>query len=238
MKQYVGKIVTPFVLLASLIFMVREVLKTYQSSLEGTIPPVEKKEKKTGLKQWSQKIRFNPIVPSPLPDLYDGYLFNKERYLAEQDEEGKKETAEKDVEVDLDVVMYTGSIISGTVIKGIITYPEPQQAKTKSRTSRSWKRKKTKLSRSKKRVTRIVEPGDVVGGYQISAIEAERIVFAKNKEQVEKKLYDPEKKRIVVPKPSPKPRKTVKRKATVSKRKRITSPRKPVKSRKVFRSRK
>lgn len=232
------QLILALILLTSLTFMVMEIITTWQLCADITVAPVTKKKKKSGPRHKQKKISFYPSVPSPMPDLYDGYLFNEERHLADPEEKVEEDIAEEGVDLDLDAVMYTGSIIIGNMVKGLITYPEPQQKIVKPRNYRNKSRKKTRLPLDKKRVSKTVQPGDVVGGFRISSIVPEKIVFIKGKEQIEKMLYDSEKKRIVVPKALPRPRQTVKSKATVSKRKRVTSTsRKPVKNRKVVRSR-
>lgn len=76
----------------------------------------------------------NPEVPSPLPDLKVGYLFNQERSLVEAPPPSPEEAAVEIVEdkipgVKLDDVLFVGSVIGDTFKKALISYPPIPVAK-------------------------------------------------------------------------------------------------------------
>jgi hypothetical protein len=135
-------------------------------------------------------LRFYPSVPTSLPDLNDGYIFSQSRVGVANDSGGKKEGGSKFF-INMDEVLYLGSIIMGQLHKGIVKFPEKQQ-------NRSSKKRRSKNRRIAYDQAHLV-PGDVFGGYQVELVTPEKIVFKKNGRIVEKLLYDPNKKRITVP---------------------------------------
>ncbi|MCB2181905.1 MAG: hypothetical protein KQH63_07760 [Desulfobulbaceae bacterium] len=250
MNQSVGQIIAALALLTSLCFIGMEIVDTWQSSAHESIQQIVQKEQvKSGPRQQATKISFYPPVPTPLPDLNEGYPFNEQRYLADPDKVKVEEDVQgKGIEVDLEEVMYNGSILIGDAARGLISYPDRTKVAAKKKRSiprtrlNKRARARTRINKSKqlraaKNVKKTVRTGDVIGGFRVASILPEKIVFQRGDEQVEKMLFDQKKKRIVIPKKRPKTRKTVRRKKVVSKRRSVRpATRRTVKSRRVVRS--
>jgi hypothetical protein len=220
--------------------MVMEIVTTWKSSALVEPQPVKKVEKKANPPKKYQKINFYPPVPSRLPNLREGYLFNQARYL----EDPKKKKVAKDEadqpknpEIDFDALQYNGSIIIGDMAKGLIIYPEPKKpAATKKRVNRRSNSRKKKRGQKAKIIKKTVEVGDVIGSFHITHILADKIIFERGDKKIEKMLFDSDKKRIVIRKKRKKSKRSKKR--TISKRKRVTkSTRKSVRKPKVVQSR-
>ena len=173
-----------------------------------------------------EKPEFYPKVPTSLPDLRDGYLFNEKRMLAAE-EEGLEEDDltgdHEEIKVNMGDVMYVGSLIRGDVRRGLISYPA-QRKKTKSEVKRA---KKKRLRSTKNRDYARLLVGERFSDYKVVEIEADRIKFEKRGKTVVKFLNDPGKNRLAPPKVENKrPRrlnKSVARstKAVTSKRQRV-----------------
>ncbi len=185
------------------------------------------------------RVEFYPVVPKPLPDLYEGYLFNEERDLAREDEVQDEESAEvnEGIRVNIEEVNYVGSLIVGDVRTGLISYPnkpEPAQAR-KDRQGRKAVQKKTIKQRNYQQVL----VGETFSDYKVVAVESDRIEFAGGGKTVVKQLYDPDKERLAPPKvvsPPKKnrfPPKTTTRKAVVRKSRRLELGATPVMSKPV-----
>lgn len=140
-------------------------------------------------------IRLNPVPPAVLPDLKANYIFSESRSAGSKKEE--EQTGKTTVGVNIKEAFYVGSIIVGDVPKGMIAYaaggsaPAAQQAGPGlTRTGGSGMKQM------------LVEAGDNLGGYTVAEIQADKIVFKKDSETVEKFLKDPDKKRTT---PAPQP---------------------------------
>ncbi len=165
---------------------------------------------------------FYPPPPAVLPDLREGYLFNEARRLAAADEgteEAAPEPEEPAVTVDMETLEYVGSIIAGSVKKGMVAFvekapggrkPPPRgqrpgvqrpgvQPRTPVASRRLGQRTKAKkVGRSQKKYATLKEK-DEFYGYTVALVAPDRIVFARGDESVEKLLYDPAKERLVPP---------------------------------------
>jgi len=135
------------------------------------------------------------LTPSSLPDLKVGYLFNADRLLV--GEEGKNVhnlAAGNDlgIQADIKTVTYSGSIIGDSLKQAIIVVPGVKQSRASK--TRSVRRRKTS-SRQKNIQNVLVKEGDLLSGYTVASISAERIIFEKGNEKIVKLLYDPHKKR-------------------------------------------
>lgn len=153
-------------------------------------------------------IRFNPVPPAVLPELNTNYMFNETRTAGIKKEE--ELTGKTTVGVNIKEAYYVGSIIVGNVPKGMIAYaaggaaPAPGQQAGQGLTRAGISGMKQML----------VEAGDNLGGYTVAEIQADRIVFKKASEIVEKFLKDPDKKRTA---PAPQPAAAAGKQAVTSK---------------------
>ena len=150
-------------------------------------------------------VDFSYVVPQPLPDLHKGYLFNAERALvieeaAELEPDGKDGTDETDI--DFDTVSYAGSIITGDLRKAIVTYSVAPPSRNRSRSAaiRSRNTRTARAAASQNKHAQLVL-GDTFSGYKVVDIKAEKIIFQRDEEQIEKLLHDPAKQRLIVPSP-------------------------------------
>ena len=147
-----------------------------------------------------EKPGFYPKVPASLPDLRDGYLFNEERMLA-LEEEGQEEEdltgQHEEIKVNMDDVMYVGSLIRGDVRKGLVSYPA-QRKKIKSLDKLKRTTKKTLWSPKNRDYARLLV-GESFSDYKVVEVEADRIKFEKGGKTVIKLLNDPDKERIKPP---------------------------------------
>jgi hypothetical protein len=131
---------------------------------------------------------LNPPVPPVLPDLNDGYLFNRERNFEEVD---LGAAGSGRGEIDLAEVSYDGSWVVGEVPRGLITYQEKspvarRPAAVLRRGVAPSQRSSAPAAARHKQLTL----GENFMGYIVMQIEKDRIVFKKGEEVVEKFLYD------------------------------------------------
>lgn len=127
-------------------------------------------------------IEFYPAVPT-LPDLHLGYLFNAERALAGRGKGGNTVAA-----ANVHELVYAGSIIMGKTSKALLSFPVASQGGD-ARPGAPARGGSAYFH---------VAPGDSVGGYTVSEILPQKIVFKKGGEVVEKLLHDPRKQRSTV----------------------------------------
>lgn len=139
-----------------------------------------------------KRVAFYPSVPVALPDLNDGYLFNEIRSLEEEAEEEGPDALEAGV--DVEDVLYVGSIITDTLHTGMLSVKSSQAPvmRSRSRTAR-------KTVREKETKYFTVSLGDSFHGYKVTGIFPEKIVFERDGKVLEKYLFDPAKKRLAVP---------------------------------------
>jgi hypothetical protein len=222
-KQIVVSILT-----ISLFLLVWEGVMSWQEP-ESTVPP-EKAIKKTAVPGGTPKqVAFYPQVPKKLPDLNQGYLFNEERFLASADAEEKVEKVEEPtdgVKLDMDQLFYAGSIIIGDNRKGLVSYVDLQDKSVKKKKKTS---KTKKGSFSKKKYAQ-VKINDQLGGYTVTELEADHIIFERGGKSIEKSLHDSSKVRI---KPAARKKVVPSRKTSTSSKKKVSLGTRGAKSRTV-----
>lgn len=139
-----------------------------------------------------------PPVPEKMPDLNDGYIFNQERLFEEDDfTAAGSGGAGLGAAIDLNEVVYSGSLIVGDVRKALITYQEAVPAKPRATAGRRGVRPKKSRTQKTYRHKQL-DAGEDFMGYKVAKIESDRIVFEKGGEKIEKFLYDGGKDRVVV----------------------------------------
>ena len=129
-------------------------------------------------------IDFYPAVPT-LPDLNVGYLFNAERAGA-----GTTRGGSSLASVNVRDLTYAGSIIFGKIRKALLSFPVAGQGGEAGPGI---------SSRPAGTGYYHVAPGDAIGGFTVSEILPEKIVFQRGGETVEKLLYDAKKQRRTPP---------------------------------------
>jgi len=240
MDYFTGKIIGSLFLLISLSFMVFEITEAWQSSEIPVAQRIQKEKSTSEPQKKPQTIHFYPAVPASLPNLYEGYLFNRERSLADPAKypEEIPENTEDQVSLEFDQLRYNGSIIIGDIAKALVTYPEPTKISDYQRVASRQKSSKRKQRRIKKNtmVKKTVEPGDSIGGYLVKNIHPHKIVFQRGGEHLEKMLYDPDKKRIILPARKSPSRRIVRQKKTGKTQKRyVPRPKQAGKNRRIVR---
>lgn len=188
-------------LFLSLVFLARGMVVTLKTDPLKGVEKVKKEKRSSRPVPIIKPVRFYPPPPPVLPDLGSGYLFNEERALAgkviEESPGGGQELA-----VNINDVFYVGSVITDEYRKGIVSYPE---IKTPATTGRRQPRQATAAAAKMQQAFLVL--GDTLGGYKVTEVEPDRIVFTRGAETVEKLLNDPDKKRKTVA-PQPKARAT------------------------------
>jgi len=174
---------------------------TFDTSPLKNIEKHQQKQNRSRIAAVVKPIRFYPPPPPVLPDLNTNYLFNEERAiagnLAEQGAGGQQEAA-----VNIKDVFYVGSVITGESRKGIVSYPGSKTPAPAPTTRTRGRRVPTVTSAESAMEQTFLSPGDSFGGYKVTEVEADRIVFKKGAEVIEKMLNDPDKKRkTVTPQP-------------------------------------
>lgn len=202
------KLIAAIILSLSFIFLLKE---GFISLRPGNLPSppaadVKKQAKPQGAYQADKSVSFYPAVPPALPDLNKGYLFNEERTLegavdAAGTEEGDE--AAESLVVDMETVFYAGSIIIGDVRKGLVTFPAAATPVRKTARPQKGGAAPAPPSVPKQRNYAQLVAGESFSGYKVLAVEADRIIFQKGEETVEKLLNDPKKSRIAAPAPQP-----------------------------------
>ena len=188
-----------FLILSSVV-LVRGAILSWQ---DPVLPALEiKADDKTTARVKSKRIVFYPRPSAPLPDVLDGYLFNAERMLAGESAEESEGPTEIDLlSIDMEKILYTGSIIIGDLRKGMLSYSiaDSSVKKTAVASRRTTRRSPRRSDDDKTKRHIVVEQGRNFAGYKVVAVEPERIVFEQDGEKIEKFLYDPSKKRIIAP---------------------------------------
>ncbi len=190
-----------FLILSSVV-LVRGAILSWQ---DPVLPALEiKADDKTTARVKPQRIVFYPRPSAPLPDVLDGYLFNAERMLAGESAEESEGPTEIDLlSIDMEKILYTGSIIIGDLRKGMLSYSiaDSSVKKTAVASRRTTRRSPSSRRSDDDKMKRhiVVEQGRNFAGYKVVAVEPERIVFEQDGEKIEKFLYDPSKKRIIAP---------------------------------------
>ena len=118
-----------YLVIALLILLLLLIMKGWGGGVIGVAPGQiessgDKAEKKIDL-----KMDIYPPVPPEMPDFNDGYLFNQERQFLEDESNGLVAGAGALGPVDLNEIVYSGSLILGDVRKALITYQEATSVK-------------------------------------------------------------------------------------------------------------
>jgi hypothetical protein len=197
------RIAVIFLLFVSFLFLARGVVNSWR---ENPIPPPPGiQEVQTAVPDIQVPIDLSSPVPQPLPDLHKGYVFNVDRLFEEKVEPEEGDTKEgksidDDMYIDIDSVSYTGSIISESTHKAIVSYSPAQPrgfAARRRRTTRGSLRTRSRTTAPSSNIKyATLETGDVFNGYKVISIDPEKIVFERDDEKIEKLLYDPDKKRL------------------------------------------
>ena len=183
----------------SLLLLLKGIVTTFHSS---PLPAKKAGETKKGkVYKGSRPIKIYPSVPAKFPDLDKGYLFNEERNLGGG---GKAVGDLADISVNIDDVVYEGSLIIGDISKAIISYPS--KSVKKGRTSR--KPSRSSKGSSKNREHFRLSENESISGYKVVEILPEKITFEKGSETIEKFLFDSSKQREVTSRPRKPTRKT------------------------------
>lgn len=138
-----------------------------------------------------RNLDFYPPLPTKLPDLNAGYIFNPFRQLGDADTGDGP--AEPTVEAIMDAVTYVGSVISGKQRIGIIAYTVPDDNQRPGAVIRGWRQPVKAPPHAENKHAQLA-PGEIFGGYTVAEVLPDRIVFKKNGLTVEK-LLDVDKKR-------------------------------------------
>ena len=200
------KLIATIVLSLSLIFLLKEGVISLRSGNLPSPPAAEEKKqaKPQAAYQADKSVIFYPAVPPALPDLNKGYLFNEERMLEGADAAGMEETGEgaDNLVVDMETVFYAGSIIIGDIRKGLVTFPVAATPVRKTARPQQTGAAPASAPQKPRNYVQLVA-GESFSGYKVIAVEADRIIFQKGEETVEKLLNDPKKSRIAAPAPPP-----------------------------------
>ncbi|RJX33791.1 MAG: hypothetical protein C4531_04815 [Desulfurivibrio sp.] len=195
------KIIAAITLSLSLIFLAKESIVALRG---GGIPAPPVSEDRQARPQAAypaeRNVIFYPPVPIALPDFNKGYLFNEERSI-ESAADGSGDGSGEDtasLSVDMDAVFYAGSIIIGEIRKGLVAYPSPRATVLNRKITT-----RQAAPQDKERNYAQLAVGENFSGYTVAEVEADRIVFQKGSETIEKMLIDPKKSRITPP-PLPK----------------------------------
>jgi hypothetical protein len=197
------KLIAAIVLSLSLIFLVKESIVALRAGNTPAPPASEGKLTKPPTPSAAEKnMIFYPAVPVALPDLNKGYLFNEERTIEGAAGENGEDTAEDSTgpSVDMDAVVYAGSIIIGDMRKGLVMFPLAKPAVPTAKLGA----KQPAPVPAKERNYMQLAVGESLSGYKVVAVDPDRIVFQKGSETIEKMLNDPKKNRIAGPPPPPK----------------------------------
>ena len=130
---------------------------------------------------------LQPTVSGEVPDLNQGYIFNAERSLAGGG--GKSGQAQNAANVAIDKIHYSGSIITATNPRALLSYAlggQPDSAGGGGGPKQGFLR---------------VTVGDTVNGYKVTEILPEKITFSRDGQKITKLLYDKAKDRNQEPIP-------------------------------------
>ena len=177
----------------SLVFMARGMVVTMKTDPLQTVAK-HKKQKRGRPVPIFKPIRFYPPPPPVLPDLSSGYIFIEGRTIASKNDVEESQNGQQDIRVNINDVFYVGSVITDKYRKGIVSYPV---SKTPAPTIKG-RRVSSKATRQAKTEQAFLVQGDTLGGYKVTEVAADRIVFKKDNETIEKLLNDPDKKRKTV----------------------------------------
>jgi hypothetical protein len=182
------------ILFVTVFAMMRGVSTTWRKQLPDS--PVAVGQKVTGVEGLPEMMDLQPTAPAVMPDLSAGYLFNEARLIESEADKNAQALAsagnDLGINADIGQLTYSGSLIGDTFSKALVSFP-PSPKSAGPPASRGRQRRTPKGSALE---TAQLEIGDVLSGYQVAAISAEKITFKKGDEVLEKFLYDPDKKRV------------------------------------------
>jgi hypothetical protein len=144
-----------------------------------------KKETQTAIMPGGKQ-SLQPPQPAIPPDFNQGYIFNAERSLV--DGGGKDGKAQSAANVAIDKIHYSGSIITGTNPRALLSYALGGQPDASG-------------SGAQKQGFLRVTLGDTVNGYKVTEILPEKITFSRDGQKITKLLYDKAKDRGQAPIP-------------------------------------
>jgi len=193
----------------SVIFMIKTVSDTWDNKPSFEQVFEEQKQDEAPIVVEENPVS-TPQIQTTIPDLNIGYLFNEARLLEEKTEAGPSpskddlEGGDTGIKTDINSVTYSGSVITDSFRKAIVTYTAAPQPKTSvtDKKARSSRRKKRVVPRRTSKATLMLMEGELIGGYKVTAIAPDKIVFSKGEEVIEKNIYDQNKKRVISRAPS------------------------------------
>jgi hypothetical protein len=133
-------------------------------------------------------LRPNPVIAPGLPDLNAGYLFNSQRFLAK---ENRADAADKgpDHTIRPEDVVFNGALLGQGYRTALVSYTlAPKQ---EIRPGRPGPASQT----SRRQGSIQLGIGDELGGYTVTEITADFILFSKAGETIKKTLFDSDKQR-------------------------------------------
>lgn len=145
-----------------------------------------------------QGIAVNPQVPVLMPDLNAGYLFNVQRSFSEQEgeEASPGESAdEPSSQVNMDTLVYTGSIIIGHLRKGLVSFALQEEGPSPAPIQRRGRYMARRPVPKTTEQQEMVNEGEDFYGFKVASVQPDRILFTKSGSSIEKMLYDPNKER-------------------------------------------
>lgn len=161
-----------------------------QQDLTAELPSQSPKKTRPTSQNPNVVLSLNPKIPSPLPNLNQGYLFNSERFRKSST---TSSTNGNDPKINMDSLQYNGSIIVGTTRKALISYTDGKTARTASRTNKTANRLRTPTK--DRRISKIISLGETIGGYTVSEVEPLQVTFTRGSHTVTKDLFSTDKKR-------------------------------------------
>lgn len=133
-------------------------------------------------------LRPNPVMPARLPDLNAGYLFNSQRFLAQETRAGATDKG-PDHSIRPEDVVFNGALLGQGHHKALVSYTlAPKQEIRPGRPGPA-------AQTSRRQGSIQLGIGDELGGYTVTEITADFILFSKGSETIKKTLFDPDKER-------------------------------------------
>ncbi|MDR9500585.1 MAG: hypothetical protein RI601_02190 [Desulfurivibrionaceae bacterium] len=182
-----------------LLLLIKANIDTFRSA-----PPRQEREsaarKEGGRKKISPPpITLNPPIRTDLPDLSSNYIFNVQRFLAEEERLGQ--TAQDSAhDIRPEDIVFNGALISEGYKKALVSYRLSSPSDRRTRQSGPQRQ----AARPSQTIRLTV--GDELDGYIVTEITPDFILFEKGPETLKKTLFDPEKpRRDVTSRPTPPP---------------------------------
>ena len=179
-------------LLLTFAFLVKGIADTWRG--ESIPAPSAAQPARSRTAPEATRVRFYPPVPSRLPDLNQGYVFNEARSLADDDQAPDDNTAQE-ASVSISDVIYVGSVISGEQRLGIISYPVKEPPAQRPRSFSRPGRRGGSVEYEHDRLA----PGETFSGFTVADVLPDRIIFEKGGRKIEKLLSEADKERTPPP---------------------------------------